>query len=320
MAAAAAAAQSRMAREGAAMAAAEAESRANRRPGEPSTASASNPASTAAIPGADRGGGLGDRAGASTAAAQRAAHLSRPVPKDTMLRCRLVRKRSAVGNYPTYALYVEDGGDGRFLLAARRRKKSATSNYVLSVDPDDLSREGAGFCAKLRANYLGNHYVLFDAGDKRVNERRELAAVRWKPGVASLGGGPRQVNVVLPISSDDPAAAVDPPPTPANAAGERGGLHWTDREAPAVGSGAEAGGGAGAEEGNLMRAYERQKKSKGAPRAVLLLRNKKPTWDPARRANVLDFQGRVTETSVKNFQLVAEVRGRGNGSAASPPS
>jgi hypothetical protein len=47
--------------------------------------------------------------------------------------------------------------------------------------------------------------------------------------------------------------------------------------------------------------------------SVLLLRNKKPAWDPALRASVLDFQGRVTESSVKNFQLVAEVRGGGNG-------
>ena len=75
-----------------------------------------------------------------------------------------------------------------FLLAARRRKKSATSNYVLSLDAGDLSREGAGFFAKLRANYFGNHYVLFDAGDKRVSARRELAAVRWKPSMVSLTG------------------------------------------------------------------------------------------------------------------------------------
>lgn len=55
-----------------------------------------------------------------------------------------------------------------------------------------------------------------------------------------------------------------------------------------------------------MRAYETQKRSKSTRRSVLLLRNKKPAWDPALRANVLDFQGRVTESSVKNFQLVAE--------------
>jgi len=37
-----------------------------------------------------------------------------------------------------------------FLLAARKRKRSKTSNYLISVDPTDLSREGASFVGKLR--------------------------------------------------------------------------------------------------------------------------------------------------------------------------
>jgi len=37
-----------------------------------------------------------------------------------------------------------------FLLAGRKRKKSKTSNYIISVDPTDLSREGESFIGKLR--------------------------------------------------------------------------------------------------------------------------------------------------------------------------
>jgi len=37
-----------------------------------------------------------------------------------------------------------------FLLAARKRNKSKTSNYLISVDPTDLSREGASFVGKVR--------------------------------------------------------------------------------------------------------------------------------------------------------------------------
>ena len=37
-----------------------------------------------------------------------------------------------------------------FLLAGRKRKKSKTSNYLISVDPTDLSREGESFIGKLR--------------------------------------------------------------------------------------------------------------------------------------------------------------------------
>jgi tubby and related proteins len=36
---------------------------------------------------------------------------------------------------------------------------------------------------------------------------------------------------------------------------------------------------------------------------LLPLVNKKPKWDDAHGGHVLNFQGRVTESSVKNFQL-----------------
>ena len=38
---------------------------------------------------------------------------------------------------------------------------------------------------------------------------------------------------------------------------------------------------------------------------LLPLMNKKPKWDDAHGGHVLNFQGRVTESSVKNFQLCA---------------
>jgi len=35
-------------------------------------------------------------------------------------------------------------------LAGRKRKKSATSNYLISIDATDLSRGGENFVGKLR--------------------------------------------------------------------------------------------------------------------------------------------------------------------------
>ena len=37
-----------------------------------------------------------------------------------------------------------------FLLAGRKRKKSKTSNYLISTDATDLSRGGESFIGKLR--------------------------------------------------------------------------------------------------------------------------------------------------------------------------
>ena len=51
-----------------------------------------------------------------------------------------------------------------FLLAARKRKKSRSSNYIISTDPTDLSREGENFVGKLR------YYVFQDRANK--NKRK----------------------------------------------------------------------------------------------------------------------------------------------------
>ena len=77
-----------------------------------------------------------------------------------------------------------------FLLAGRKRKKSATSNYLISTDPTDLSRCGESFVGKLRSNLLGTQFTVFDSGmsrrrgpvlgmdnDKKNAQRQELAAV-----------------------------------------------------------------------------------------------------------------------------------------------
>lgn len=54
------------------------------------------------------------------------------------------------GLYPTYFLHLErDYGKKVFLLAGRKRKKSATSNYLISTDPTDLSRGGDAFVGDL---------------------------------------------------------------------------------------------------------------------------------------------------------------------------
>ena len=57
--------------------------------------------------------------------------------------------------------------DGKkvFLLAGRKRKKSATSNYLMTTDPTDLSRGGDSFVGKLRSNVMGTQFTIFDSGE-----------------------------------------------------------------------------------------------------------------------------------------------------------
>lgn len=86
------------------------------------------------------------------------------------------------GLYPTYFLHLErEDGKKIFLLAGRKRKKSTTSNYIISTDPTDLSRGGESFVAKLRSNIFGTQFTLYDDGHKFSN-RQELAAIVYVGG------------------------------------------------------------------------------------------------------------------------------------------
>lgn len=100
-------------------------------------------------------------------------------------KCRITRDRKGMdrGLYPTYFLHLErDYGKKVFLLAGRKRKKSTTSNYLISTDPTDLSRGGEAFIGKLRSNLLGTHFTVYNNGSSPRHSdensvRQELAAI-----------------------------------------------------------------------------------------------------------------------------------------------
>lgn len=51
-----------------------------------------------------------------------------------------------------------------FLLAARKRKRSTCSNYLVSLEAEDLARDSRAYCGKVRANFLGTEFTCYDDG------------------------------------------------------------------------------------------------------------------------------------------------------------
>ncbi|CAK5068428.1 unnamed protein product [Meloidogyne enterolobii] len=136
-----------------------------------------------------------------------------PIRKNCTLKCRISRDKRGVdkGMFPTYYLHLEKN-DGRrtFLLAARRRKKATTANYLISIDPTDLRRNGQSFMAKVRSNAMGTMFTIYDNGENpkkpsAVGEsiRRELAAVIYERNVLGLKG-PRKMTIIMPGIYIDP--------------------------------------------------------------------------------------------------------------------
>ncbi|XP_044299623.1 tubby-related protein 1 isoform X6 [Varanus komodoensis] len=197
----------------------------------------------------------------------------RPAPQGVTIKCRVTRDKKGMdrGLYPTYYLHL-DNDKKVFLLAGRKRKKSKTSNYLISIDPTDLSRGGENFIGKLRSNLMGTRFSVFDNGvnpDRAnadwSNVRQELAAVIYETNVLGFKG-PRKMTVVIPgMNSDDERVPIRP-------RNDNDGLliRWQNKFMD-----------------NLIE-----------------LHNKAPVWNDETQSYVLNFHGRVTHASVKNFQIV----------------
>lgn len=105
-----------------------------------------------------------------------------PAPQGVLYKCRITRDRKGMdrGLFPIYYLHLErDYGKKIFLLGGRKRKKSKTSNYIISCDPTDLSRNAEGYCGKLRSNVFGTSFTVYDSGskDNTENPRQDLAVI-----------------------------------------------------------------------------------------------------------------------------------------------
>ncbi|CAL8237373.1 unnamed protein product, partial [Boreogadus saida] len=202
----------------------------------------------------------------------------RPAPRGVIVKCRITRDKKGMdrGLYPTYFMHLERE-DGRrvFLLAGRKRKKSKTSNYLISVDATDLSREGESFMGKLRSNMMGTKFTVYDSGTnpgkapgallEESNTRQELAAVCYETNVLGFKG-PRKMTVIIP------------------------GMNMNFERVPVRPS---------SEQESLLSKWQSR-----CLENLIELHNKAPVWNDDTQSYVLNFHGRVTQASVKNFQIV----------------
>ncbi|GFR43754.1 hypothetical protein Agub_g4866 [Astrephomene gubernaculifera] len=199
--------------------------------------------------------------------------LLQPGPKNGPVQCVIVRDRASAKLFPRYALFLEEGR--RFMLSARKRKKQTTSNYAISLTYDDHNRESGAFFGKVRSNFVGTEFTIYDKGLKAGKKdssgtdpgRQELGAVTYQYNVLGTRG-PRKMMAAIP--------AVD-------GSGRR--LFQATGEADCI--------------------LERLKHRRGLDELVVM-GNKPPRWNDELNAYCLNFNGRVTEASVKNFQLVSD--------------
>jgi hypothetical protein len=206
--------------------------------------------------------------------------LLQPLPKSVgMMECRIIRERSGMNRM--FPKYILESDAGVFFMAAKKQKHNKTSNYAIVMSKCDEGKDCDSFLGKLRSNFLGLEFISYGAGlnPKKIDTtmsqvhaiqlaRQELVAVQYSSSLwGSKPRGPRKMCAVIP--------RVQP-------SGDRLRCRTLHPEA----------------EGLLAL-----QKSGTAGRLIDCYQNKPPKWNDQIGAFVLNFNKRVTQASVKNFQL-----------------
>ena len=94
-------------------------------------------------------------------------------------------------------------------MSCKKRTSNKTSNYLISFKRDELSKKSSGYIGKVRSNFLGTEFIVFDNGvnPKEAKSssdaiRRQLATVVYESNL--LGArGPRKMKVLIPDTKED---------------------------------------------------------------------------------------------------------------------
>ncbi|XP_062187846.1 tubby-like F-box protein 11 isoform X2 [Phragmites australis] len=236
--------------------------------------------------------------------------LKQPGPRDAPLKCFIRRNRTTRSYYLCIGLTDALADDGKFLLAARKYRRPTCSEYLISLDVSDMSRGNGTYIGKLRSNFLGTKFTAYDAhppcaGDviSKGSSAHMISSAQVSPRVPArnypvshisydlnvLGSrGPRKMQCVM---DSIPVSAI-----------EEGGTAPTQTEFPSSDNSFASvpffrskSGRLGSSAAQLATQNEDK----------MVLKNKSPRWHEQLQCWCLNFHGRVTVASVKNFQLVA---------------
>lgn len=111
--------------------------------------------------------------------------LTSPVIRGITLQCTIRRDKSGFSRiFPKYYMSVSE--QLTFLLAGKKRAGNRTSNYMMTMNQKDFKTKSQSFLGKVRSNFLGTEFMMYDHGlnPKRKganpsNVRAELGAVLY---------------------------------------------------------------------------------------------------------------------------------------------
>ena len=106
-----------------------------------------------------------------------------PIKKGKVIQLTVVRDKSGFTNkfFPKFHLYFSEGfaTDKRVhLMSARKRGGNKSSNYIISLSKTDFDRKSVNCLGKLRSNFTGTKFRLFNAGENPKKRTANPSNVR----------------------------------------------------------------------------------------------------------------------------------------------
>lgn len=121
--------------------------------------------------------------------------IMRPAIKGRVMQVTLIRDRSGIKKkfFPKF-LVVFSENINHHILSAQKKAHNKSSNIVLSLSQQDFSRKSENCLGKLRSNFVGTQFHLYDNGEnpksKKVGReiRKEFSFVEYEKNIMGFKG------------------------------------------------------------------------------------------------------------------------------------
>ncbi|PON98454.1 F-box domain containing protein [Trema orientale] len=211
--------------------------------------------------------------------------LKQPGPRDFPHQCLIKRNKKTSTFYLYLALTTSFTDKGKFLFAARRYRNGAHTEYIISLDADDLSQGSNAYVGKLSSDFLGTNFTIYDG-------QQPHTGAKPSSGRSSRRVASKQISPQVPAGNFE----VGHVSYKFNLLKSRGPRRMVcSLNCPCSGDSSSD---------KSVDDYK-MKKPESAASGSTVLKNKAPRWHENLQCWCLNFHGRVTVASVKNFQLVA---------------
>uniref|UniRef100_A0A0D9WJN6 Tubby C-terminal domain-containing protein n=1 Tax=Leersia perrieri TaxID=77586 RepID=A0A0D9WJN6_9ORYZ len=211
--------------------------------------------------------------------------LKQPGPKDFQIKCFIRRDKKKSLFYLYLDLLNATTDKGKFLMVARRFRRGPHTEYIISLDAGDLSQGSNAYLGKLRSDFWGTNFKIYDS--QPPYDGAKASSIRSCQHFGSIRHFKSRRICPQVLAGNFDVGQISYKYNLLKSRGPR--RMFCTMECPST----------------QETWYNSLKKKYLRRLGTTVLRNKAPHWHEHLQCWCLNFHGRVTVASMKNFQLVA---------------